>query len=722
MTSLQGFPYGASYSPLMYPESDWENDLANMRAAGMNLIRLGDVHGSWDRIEPRPGKYEFDCLARFYQKAAQFGIHILISTGTSAPPLWLATEFPDIFLLSSRGERYPLGASYHWACIHHAGFLRAAENYILQLTEFVLQHPNHFGWQITNEIGFPFLPAREQSELGLYCYCDYCQAAFRDWLQEKYQNLESLTDAWAWGTTNFVYTHWAEVCAPESLPASWSGVTRWIDWRLFWQQAFADFAGWQHQLIRQSDEDHPTSVNTFNFKGYDRFGTFMGLDQWKIAQQVDHIGYDLYPGSGDKLASRPEHNSIFLDHGRSVCQTTGRDFWMHEIESGPIGGWLLGPQHNTDARDILNNCIESIGHNAKLLLFMPWKEWHYQPLHWGALVELDGAPTDRLDAAAQLGRLLQDHAEFLKSAQVPASQVAILESKPNAIFLRGVNQEELLFKAQRGAYRAFWDLGFSVDFITPEGLNTANLDQYRYICLPLVGLLAEDDMRALDEYARCGGIVIGFARLAALDTQGWYQHTLPHPTLGKLFGIEKITPDTLRNESISFAGNEYQAWFNRDQLKLQKNVTVLARFSDDLPAVSMAKRGQGLGVYLATQADMAHIENPAESLLQNVIERINHEKQILPQFQMEFDSPRATGIDPHFLSDGKKLWILFSNYLKHDREGILSANVDTITTPKIIREIFPNNLNLPFSVEQGLLSIQLKFSKKEVKIIEILME
>ncbi len=718
MTGLQGFPFGASYSPFMFAEKEWDKDLEKMRAAGMNLIRMGDVHGSWDRIEPQPGKFEWEKLSRFYEKAARYDIHILISTGTSSPPLWLATEFPDVFLLSSRGERYPLGASYHWACIHHPGFRDAAEKYIRSLVDFVLQHSNHYSWQITNEIGFPFLPAREQGELGLYCYCDHCHKAFRNWLLDKYQDLESLTFAWAWGTTNFVYNNWTEVCAPESLPASWSGVTRWIDWRLFWQDAFARFAGWQHRLIRQTDKDHPTSVNTFNFKGFDRFGTFMGLDQWKIAEQVDHIGYDLYPGSGDKLASRPEHNSIFLDHGRSVSLHTGRDYWIHEIESGPIGGWLLGPEHNTNEKDILNNCIECLGHNAKLMLFMPWREWHYQPLHWGALVELDGTPSNRLEAAGRLGKLIQENADFLKNAQPIPAQVAILESKPNAIFLRGVNQEEILFKAQRGAYRAFWDLGFSVDFITSAQLRGNDLIQYRYICLPLMGLLSEDDMAALDEYAKNGGIVIGFARVGSMDTQGWYQHNLPHPILGDLFGIEKIIPDTLRDEVIYFAGGEYQPRVNRDQLKLQENTTILAEFSDGFPAMTVAERDQGLGVYIATQADIAHIDDSENSLLHKVIEQLNDEHGLFPHLQVNTGYPRATGIDPHWLAGEGKSWVLFSNYLPDDREGIFQAQLD-IDSPQYVQEIFPNKSDLSFSVEQGMLTLNLEFSKKEVKVIEI---
>ena len=265
--TITGFPYGASYSPLIFPESEWERDLDLMRQASINLVRIGDVHGSWDRIEPTPEKYEFEKMSRFYQTAARYGIFILLSNGASCPPLWLKTRFPDVSILSSRGERYPLGSSYHWACIHHPGYRNALESYTNSLSEFAVQFSNHFGWQITNEIGFPFMPAREQGELGLYCYCDHCQERFREWLKKKYGSLENLTEAWSWSTTNFVYNEWQEAVGPESLPASWSGVTRWIDWRLFWQDAFANFAGWQHQLIRFKDPDHPTSINTFNFKG-----------------------------------------------------------------------------------------------------------------------------------------------------------------------------------------------------------------------------------------------------------------------------------------------------------------------------------------------------------------------------------------------------------------------------------------------------------------------
>ena len=148
-------PYGASYPPLVFDESTWEKDLKLMTKAGMDMVRIGDV-GVWDRIEREKGVYPLDIFERFYALADKHGINIMLSTGTCSPPLWIADEYPDSRILSSRGELYPLGASYHSACIHHPGYLYACERYIDVISKFAVKQRNHFGWQITNEIGFPF--------------------------------------------------------------------------------------------------------------------------------------------------------------------------------------------------------------------------------------------------------------------------------------------------------------------------------------------------------------------------------------------------------------------------------------------------------------------------------------------------------------------------------------------------------------------------------------
>ncbi len=719
MTEAQRtYPYGASYSPLIYPEEEWEHDLRRMQAANMNLVRIGDVHGSWDRIEPQEGHLRLDLLERFYHTAADYSIHVLLSNGTACPPLWLAQKYPDVRLLSSRGERYPLAASYHWACIHHPGFLAEAKRYTAALAEFAAEQPNHFGWQISNEMGFPFMPARGQNELDLYCYCEHCKARFRAWVKAKYETLEALTHAWTWSTTAFWYNAWDEIDPPEALPYAWSGVTRWIDWRLFWQDAFADFAGWQHELLQRIDPDHPTSVNTFNFKGHDRFGTFMGLDQWKIAQRVDHIGYDLYPGSGDKLKTRSEHNSIFLDHGRSVSQAIGSDFWLHEMESGPINGWLLGPDHNTGPDDIVRNGLEALGHDVKLGIFMPWREWDYQPIRWGALVELDGEPTPRYEAAAEFGHFLQTHADFLLDAHVPRGEVAILDSKPNAIFFRGLDQERSLFQAQRGAYRAFWELGYRVDFVTPQQLLAGAAGDYKAIALPLIGLLDADVAQTLQEYVANGGLLVGFARCATLDQRGWYQHPLPMPALQEAFGLTSITADDRAGDPVTFGGQTYDGHMKRDLVESAEETVVLGTFPDGHPAVTLAPHGRGHGLYFATQADAGYVETE-RPLLRPVLERVLPRLQISPEMRLDYPGNQRK-LDPHLLQGDNRDMIFIANYLPGRVEATLHLNRRAAAAE--VQQLWPISTHdkLTWRSENNNVQLDLSFEQSKGGVFEVI--
>ncbi len=633
----------------------------------MNLVRIGDVHGSWDRIEPQKGTFRFDVLERFYQRAAVHNIQVLLSTGASCPPLWLATEHPDVRIISNRGEPYPMGASYHWACIHHPGFIGASDHYLRELIRFALEQPNHFGWQISNEIGFPFMPTLQPGELELYDYNPYALSQFRRWVRQKYGTLEALNDAWMWTSTALWYNDWDEVYPAEALPIARSGVTRWLDWRAFWHESFANFAGHQHRIIRERDTDHPTSVNTFNFKTYDRFGTYTGLDQWAIAQQVDHVGYDLYPGSGNKLAARPEHNSIFLDHGRSVSLSTGRDFWLNEIESGPIGGWVLGPDYNTSPVDIWRNALESLGHDAKLMLYQPWREWDSLPIRMGALVDLDGNESSRLKAASEVGHFIQRHDAFLQNAHVARGDVALLESKPNATFFNGVKEEETLFAIQRGVYRAFWELDYTVDFVTPAQVADGTLNAYPVVALPLVGLLSEVTANALAAYVEQGGVLVAFARSGTLTEAGWYHRQLLPGGLNAAFGLHKVEPDSNDSGLVVYQGEQYLLAHKRDLLSLADEAEPLATFADGCPAVTLARYGLGYGVYFAAQPDADRLKGE-HNLVKDVMASMLPRLDIEPRVALKYFGRRTRELDAHLLENNSRAMILIANYLKKDTD------------------------------------------------------
>ncbi|MFM2081502.1 MAG: hypothetical protein RL380_193, partial [Verrucomicrobiota bacterium] len=53
------FPYGGSAEA---PEAQWERDAELMAAAGMNVVRMGEL--SWGICERSAGKYDFTWLQR----------------------------------------------------------------------------------------------------------------------------------------------------------------------------------------------------------------------------------------------------------------------------------------------------------------------------------------------------------------------------------------------------------------------------------------------------------------------------------------------------------------------------------------------------------------------------------------------------------------------------------------------------------------------------------
>lgn len=53
---------GVCYYPEHWPEAVWPEDARRMREAGISRVRIGEF--AWSRLEPSPGEYDFDWLAR----------------------------------------------------------------------------------------------------------------------------------------------------------------------------------------------------------------------------------------------------------------------------------------------------------------------------------------------------------------------------------------------------------------------------------------------------------------------------------------------------------------------------------------------------------------------------------------------------------------------------------------------------------------------------------
>lgn len=670
--------YAAGYYPLAHDPSEWERDLKNMKDAGISLIRTAEIFCGWDQIEPVKGKYEFDWLDKFFDLCGKNEMHILLGTGTATPPYWLHELYHDVNIVDNSGKAYPNNVSYSWACLNHPGYRKEAERYLNTIVNRYKSHPALYAYQIHNEIGFPFMP-HQGGSMSVYCYCDHCKARYKKWLSDRYAgDIEKLNYAYSWNATHTRYQNFNQVEPPEAAPSAWSSLTRWIDWRTFWMEGVADFVKWQNDIIKESDKEHLTTTNTFFMKSQDPFGVLMGLDPFKIAENVDVIGFDIYPGSGNKADKKPEFSSMCLDMSRSAANARGKDFWLLETESGPINGWVMGPDRNVTGSDLWRNNFDAIGHGCKLNLYQGFREWDYQPIHWGGLVDLDGQPTKRYYEAAEIGKTLGKIDDIVRTGSSQRAKAAIMISRENAIIMQGIGQEEFLRKAVTGAYTAFWNNEIPVDFITPQLIEQGKAFDYKLIYTPLMAQVTESVAARLEEFVKAGGTLVGSARLGMLGERGWLNHTIPCHSLKNVFGISSFEAESNVDPEITYNGEKFLGRWHREYIEpFEDDVKVLAKFDDESPAIVCRSYGKGAAYYIGTHSDMALVDNKSK-LLETLLNDIAEQKNLFGSLETG-GALKKHGFDFHLVENKDNTLIIAVALPKRSKKGpdseIIPVNV-----------------------------------------------
>lgn len=718
------FIYAAGYYPLMHDKEDWDRDLKLMKDSGINMIRTAELFNTWDRIEPEKGKFNFEFLDEFFDLCLKYDIKILLGTGTASPPYWLHELYPDVNILNNHGEQYPNNVSYTWACIDNPGYISEVERYLTVLIDRYKDHEALYAYQIHNEVSFPFMPLKE-GDIDIYCYCNHTKKNFRKWIENKYETLDNLNYAYRWGATNTCHTSWKQVEPPKTKPTSWSSVTRWLDFRLFWMDNFVKFISWQNDIIKKYDTKHLTTTNIFFLKSQDPLGVLTALDQFEMAKVVDIIGYDLYPGSGNKLEKKPEFASMFLDMAKSTSKPLGKDYWLLETESGPINGWVLGPSRNVKGFDLIRNVFEAVGHDAKLTLYQGWREWDFQPLHWGAIVDLDGGKTERTVAAKKIGTVLNEYGKSFVKSNNNKGEIGILISKENAIVLNGMGQEDFLIKALRGAYTTFWEKGYNVEFVNEDLVKDGYVNKYPVLYMPFMSVIDDELAKGLDKYVSQGGTLIGTPRCGMLGQYGWYNHKIPCFGLSDVFGVEATEVEAGINPNVSYDMKNYTGYWHKEVLQINdKNVDILARFNDDKPAVTINDYGKGQAVYFATHPDVAYLEEKSY-LLWDIIDDILLPKGLSPKISVDYTNRSVKEVDVHYLGNEKEEYLIITNYVNKKHSGFfINGEKYVRISMKTNRQYYKaidimTEETIDIQKDEDCILLETKIIKDQVKIIKL---
>ena len=110
---------------------------------------------------------------------------------SGARPKWLADKYPEVLRVDKARRRQLFGVR-HNHCYTSPVYREKVRIINQKLAERFGNHPAVIMWHISNEYGGE-------------CHCPLCQAAFRDWLKEKYQTIGNLNSRWC--TTFWSHTY-----------------------------------------------------------------------------------------------------------------------------------------------------------------------------------------------------------------------------------------------------------------------------------------------------------------------------------------------------------------------------------------------------------------------------------------------------------------------------------------------------------------------------------
>jgi beta-galactosidase len=566
---------GVAYYPEQWPEERWPVDARMMAEAGIRVVRMAEF--SWAKLEPRPGELDFGWLDRAVSLMAENGIDVVLGTPTAAPPGWLIAEHPDILPVDREGQIFPFGHRRHY-CPNNRAYREETRRIVAALAERYGADERIGAWQIDNEF-------------GERCYCPRCEAAFREWLEERYGSLERLNASWGTAFWSHTYGSWdhiplpssGEVPLPEGFMRASPSPGLALDYRRFASDSFVRYQRLQIAEIRR----HSDLPITHNLRG---FG-FRELDYQNLARDLDFLSWDNYPllGSSDGWLE----SALSCDAVRGLKDVP---FWVMEQQVGPLGWETIRTPRRGQMR---LHSYQMLAHGAEVVSYFRWRSARFgTEQHWYGVLDHDGRPNRRLRELGELARELERVGGLLDGT-VPAAQAAVVYDYDArfALEIQPTNPALAHLDALSAHYGALRRQGVDVDLLAP----TADLSSYRLVAAPSLYVVDEAVAAGLRAYVEGGGLLVLGPRSGFKDRANAVPERPLPAWLDELAGLEVSDVASFLDgrETLLEPDGAFRGWF--EELSL-KGARPLYRYRDHdfagSAAIAINAVGAGRVVYV----------------------------------------------------------------------------------------------------------------------------
>jgi beta-galactosidase len=465
--------YGASYYWEYMPVERLEKDVELMRKAGINFARVGE--STWGVLEPSDGVFDFDWLGRVLDRLHQAGIKVILGTPTYSIPAWLYKKHPEIQVKPMNQPRYTYGLR-QMTDVTHPVYRKYAERIIRRLVERFRDHPAVIGYQLDNE-----MHPSGTSDV-------HVQAAFRDYLRQKFTTAGNLNKAWG-------LNYWGQrINSFDELPPR-DGILNpgyKLEWERFQQKIASDFLGWQAGLVKSLRR--PGQFITHDFVG----GIPTDVNQAAIAAFLDIPSVNIYMDLQDRMDG--EFIAFCGDINRSL---KGGNYFVTET-TAQTTGWDSAGQFPPYDGQLRLAAFADVLSGADLVAY-----WHWHSLHYGQETYWKGVLAHDLEPGRVYGEVTRIASDFRRLGPELAhlgkkNRVAVLFSLDSLHglaampFDRTVDYMTVLTQMYRSLYR----LNVETDFVFP---GRGDFADYDLILVPPLYIADDGLLWRLSDYVKNGG-------------------------------------------------------------------------------------------------------------------------------------------------------------------------------------------------------------------------
>lgn len=670
---------GTCYYPEHWPETLWESDLARMKEAGIETIRIAEF--AWNKFEPEEGIFTFDFFDRFLETARRADMKVIFGTPTATPPAWLTERYPEVLNGTRSGILYRHGARRHYN-YNSPKYRELCARIVEQLGKHYGKHPSIVGWQIDNELNC------ETDEF----YSESDSAAFREFLQNSYQTLDALNEAWGTVFWNQTYTDWNQVYVPRSTVHDTVNPHQQLDYIRFISDSAVRFCRMQADILRRYIG--PDVFLTTN-------GMFDNLDNHRMTEEcLDVYTYDSYPNFAFGLEEDPKNAvdlrdrkwSRNLSEVRAVCP----HFGIMEQQSGANGWNCRMEMPAPKPGQMMLWTMQSIAHGADYVSFFRWRTSIIgTEIYWHGILNYDNRDNRKLQEVKKI------HTRVVKMEEIAgadyAADAAVLEDYTNRWDEKAdVWHARLGRLSRQGLFLAGQKLHTPMDYLYfPEpdaGTGpyicekrketfAKKLSRYRVVFYPHPAILTEENTRLLLAYVREGGTLVLGCRSGYKDRNGrCVMRDLPG-LLRDAAGVT-VTDGTLigpadgDNAIIQTGGAEtLPARCYCDIVQADADTRILGTYESDYYAGSTAftehAYGKGKVLYFAS----AFSENAAAGILRQL--------DLVQPWDFLVTLPETCELAVR--EKDQKRWIFVLNYEREEQKITLNRPLTDVDTGRTVQ-------------------------------------